>query len=1229
MSIKKGLKITGISFLGLAAVLYAGFLFVLPNSVDLNKFKPDVQKIAKEQANLDIDFYSAKIITTPLLGAGVKVEDISVKLPDDSTLFSAESIKTRISLPSLLLLTVKVSCLEVRSPFVNLEIADNDNFKVVKLVEDLLNAGKEQKLEEEKQEIATEAGGFQFNPEWIRIKVPAVKIYDYKVLVNDLTSKHFLKLKGEKLELGYFNGKSAKVKTFAQFYSDESLNMTANIDVDTFLPPPAEKLDKEDDPAERIDIPFINPVEMYRNYDLKGNLDTKLRVRNHGGNLTSYGHFDVEGITLKVANLQLPASYVRVKMFGNNMDLDTDIYPVKDRYIRLLGKVKYGKHPKIDMDIKTGKIQFNDLIILARAFLDSLSIKNELAGIKAEGYLHADCNIKTNLKKLKSSGFVEVKNGGVSVRNLGKVLSDANIDIKLDNNILDVRNSSVLIANSPLYVDGKIDEKSFADISVKSEKIPLAVLFNAFAPKNLREAYNFKSGDVAVNLDVKGKLKNAVINLGFGLDALNIADKNMSIKNENLTAEFAADSKSFKGKVDNKNFGIGLANTGSKIVLPKLNAEIADNNILIKENSILLNDKTNLRYSGSVVDYPKLKSINFITEGSVNTADLIKLIGKEFKPFIDSKGSIPVKFTFDGNKMRQTLFAQALCDTNNYITPVNFEEVQGVNSSLQTVVDFKPNRIKIKKTGLFKRNVTVDDKGNEIINLTEVFGIDGTIAGDRINLIKITIPQALNGKIYVFPKSAFNLKGRAFILGEISAPRLRGGFDITNLSIPELLITLKEGNLNFRGHSADFALKDLVLNGSDLGINGGFSLLPSNILNIQNLDVKSNYFNLDKLMVVSEKALKYVPAGNSNSTSTQADIPVAIRSGSVDFAQIITGNIDIRNTNAGILLANNVLFIKNMRTNIFDGRIRGDISINLLSTLLDIKIAGSNVNVEKALLDGAGMRDTLSGTASFDTNISLKGVTYEEQMKSLKGKMNFKVVDGQFGPFGKLENLIIAENIRESQFFQTALGGVISGLTTIDTTHFSELIGTLTFDDGICSLRPITSLGNILSLHIDGDFDLLRNYADMKVRARMASLVSNLLGPLGAINPANLLNSAASLNVVTAKAFSIFCEMIPKEEMNAIPSFANKYVDNSATKFQLVVRGDAAKPLTLVKSFKWLATETEYQNAIDYVSSIPEGVEGGEALTIEELIKANEAEKQTVKYKLKHLFKDKEEKKIH
>ena len=87
--------------------------------------------------------------------------------------------------------------------------------------------------------------------------------------------------------------------------------------------------------------------------------------------------------------------------------------------------------------------------------------------------------------------------------------------------------------------------------------------------------------------------------------------------------------------------------------------------------------------------------------------------------------------------------------------------------------------------------------------------------------------------------------------------------------------------------------------------------------------------------------------------------------------------------------------------------------MNLITSLLNIRLTGRGIDVEKALLDAAGMKDTLSGTAAFETDISLKGATYEEQMRSLKGTVGFDVRNGQFGPFGKLENLIIAENIKK------------------------------------------------------------------------------------------------------------------------------------------------------------------------------------------------------------------------
>ena len=315
-----------------------------------------------------------------------------------------------------------------------------------------------------------------FNPAWIRIKVPCVKVNNYNVLINDLKTKHYLKLTGEELKAGYFNGKVAKFRTYAELFSDENKNVTANVNINTFLPPPAPALDKEDDPAERIDIPFINPVEMYRKYDLKANLDTKLKVRNSRRGINSYGHFNVENITLKVSQLKLPESYLRAKTFGQTVTLDTNIYPAKDQNIELLGKLNYSKHPRMDMSIKTAQLQFNDMIILGKAFLDSLSIYNELDRISAQGFLKADCNIKTNFKKLRSNGSVIINNGGLNVKGIGKVLADANINLILDNNLLDIQNSSLLINKSKVLIDGRIDRKSVADISIKADIISSSLI---------------------------------------------------------------------------------------------------------------------------------------------------------------------------------------------------------------------------------------------------------------------------------------------------------------------------------------------------------------------------------------------------------------------------------------------------------------------------------------------------------------------------------------------------------------------------------------------------------------------------------------------------------------------------------------------------------------------------------------------------------------------------------
>ena len=121
---KRVLKIAGYSVLSILFILYLSFLFILPKSVDLNKYKPDLQKAVKDNTGLTLDFDRVEVITSPFLEAGIRTKNIKVKFPDNTELFSADAFKAKVFLPELLWLTVRVSCAEVDSPKANIDKRD-------------------------------------------------------------------------------------------------------------------------------------------------------------------------------------------------------------------------------------------------------------------------------------------------------------------------------------------------------------------------------------------------------------------------------------------------------------------------------------------------------------------------------------------------------------------------------------------------------------------------------------------------------------------------------------------------------------------------------------------------------------------------------------------------------------------------------------------------------------------------------------------------------------------------------------------------------------------------------------------------------------------------------------------------------------------------------------------------------------------------------------------------
>ncbi len=1242
---KKFFKIVGILIIVALLALYAAFLFVLPKVVDINKFKPDIIKTVKEQTNLDLNFENPKITVTPLLAAGISADDITIKLPDDSELLSADNFIGRISLPHLIFLTVKVSKAEILNPVVNIDIINGKAFKAVSAFEEVLN-----KKDENIEETLQTAQKPLIDPALIKVVIPCVKLINYSAFINDLKTNEFLKLRGDELSLGYYNGKAVSVKTIAELYLNQTKNITANIDINTFIPQQS-KLDEEDDKAQRVEIPFVNPVAMYKAYDLKADINSKIKIRQGKKNIYSNGYFNVDDFTLKLSGMQLPKSKFHISTKGTKAFIDSDLYITESETISLLGLLNYSEHPKMDMKIQTNEIYTNDVLNLIKATLDSLHIKHELNPIAGEGYFIANTNIKTDFKKLVSSGNINIKNCIIKNIKTKQKLAKINSTISLDNNMLKFIDTAVEIADTIFKLDGTIDDKSYADINVFMEKMPVNKLFTMFLPAEINNTYNVNSGYINLTAAIKGELKKAQANLKLSVDNLSLTDtvNKITYVNNLLVADFISNFKSFTGKITDTDFKLTMNSTN--VNCDRLTVTIGEKDITVDPAQLRINNTTLINIEGFIKDYIKKPEFDFNINGNLIAKDLKQLLGKDLEIFIKDKGKIPLNITLTGDNKKQTLFASIEADKDNFITPIDISSVVNKNTVLQTVIDFKGDRLKIKDTGFYIKTLVQDPKEPEktITKLDEVVGIDGTITklntlNPNINLIKLKMPKELEMSLCAFPQSKLYTKGNMFIFGDLTAPRIRGEFNLRDASIPELLLSIKTAAAKFEGKDLDVNINNINANGSDFNVMLKADLNPSENFVINSLNLISNLTDADKLMKVSDALMKYMPPQPASNTN-QPDIPVIIKDGTIDIKQIKTGNIVLNDTTGKISLNKNILYINNLLTSAFKGKIKGDVSMNLVTSEIKALLKGSGLDVEKTLLDAAAMKDTLSGTMDFDTNISLKGSTYEEQMKTLNGKVTFLMKNGTLGPFGKLENLIMAENIRESAFFQSTIGSVLNSLLSFDTSHYNELKGTLLFNNGIADISPITSSGDIMGAHIFGNFNLLTNKIDIKFRGRLGSQVSDSLGPISMINPVNLVKATPGMSLVLGKIFFLFCEAVTLDELNLIPSLGKEISDTNATKFQVIIRGDVAKPLTLVKSFKWLALESEIDNAKAYLNSIPQDVvpkditvptkeeikeQAGKAIkeTVEnslseETKEAIEQHKETAS-KLKSLFKNKE-----
>ena len=1239
--LREFIKVIGIFF----ALLYLGFLFILPHAVNLNSYKPEIQKLVTQYTGYSLNYGKLKIVTTPLLEVGIKADNVNISLPDNSELFTADIVKGKVFLPSILWLTVKVSGVDIVNPKLTAEILpDGEQFKAVRVYEDLVNAQRKDKLEHPEKYVSDYVSSEQPHIiSKIRFNIQNINLKNYSVVVDDKSSGHKLSLSGKKLKAGCNNLKTAALKTFAKIYSDNDENILANIDINTFLPQFTPQ-EKEDDLEAVFAIPFVNPVTTYRNYNLKSNIDAKLKIRpnNHSGFVNLHGHLKVKDTQITVSGIELPKSNFLFKLKGDTVLFDTDLFVTQLDDIKAIGKIRHGKHPFLGFNVSSHRIYFDNLLNVLKAYLDAAQIKSGINDINASGFFILNAGLKTDFETLQSGGAFVVRDGNITDKNIGLIFNDIKASITLIDNAVRFKDTHLLVNGKSLDVSGKMNADSVTDLNIYADKLPLMGLYKAFAPKDIKTKYDLNSGYLSMDINATGKIRELFGIAKVDLDNFIVKDKTnlFTAINNNLRIGLVTGNGDFKGKIVNNGFNLNLPLIHSVIKNDNLTVSLNNEKITIPTSNIKFNNQSLIKFEGAAENWLKNPKIKLNTYGNIHTSDLGVLVGEIALPYFEKKGSIPIKAELNYNDKNLDVIAQAKADNMNYFTPVKMKDFENYQTLINVQIKQKGNTIKMEKSGLFVRpnNAKFTDNlaGNTLMS-KNIVGVKSIISNINtqpfISLFKVDIPKPLTGSVAILPKSRFEVVADLNAHGKPQKPVLTGKVFAKNLIVPEISSKVDRLLLILGANDINVKVGNLDLGGTVFRLSAHTNWHDIMDRVFDQVRVSSNYIDVNKIIKFGDDVAAAFPnpkeiVENSSDSNLTLNIPLTVNSGNINFKKIkVDDKISLDNTLADIVLKDNVIYLNNLKTEPLGGFVSGKVSMNLVTSDLFAELAGKNFIVEKILLEVMDMKDMITGNMNFITGIHMSGTDIDTQMKTLQGYFDFNIKDGQLGPFGKIENMIMAENVRDNAFFSSAIGSIVTNLVTFDTSRYNELYGHLNFlGAGDVEISPIKSQGNVLSMYIAGKMNILDNSAEMKVRGKLASAFADKLGPLANINPINIVKNTPGLNIALVKAFALFCEEISEEEMKALPHLGEGKSDDNATKFQIRLKGNLNKPLAMIKSFKWLVLNSEMETAKNFVDTLPVPEPGEEGMSVEELIQLRK--EQAEAKAAEEALKAKEEKKL-
>jgi len=512
------------AIIGLIALIYGTYLFIIPNFIDLNTFKPQIQKAAKEATGLEIDPGNLKLST---------FYDFSVKLTAENVkvdkYLKLEKASVRVLLPALLFKKIELEEIRLNKPEIFITRLKNGKY-------DIENALQPQQQPQSKPQQATGATKSRmiekpttaFEPEFSGMEV---YISDYEVNMTDLMGakpRNFA-LKGDLLEISKFKpDRYIKIATNGKLLVENNPNINFDIKLATELPlvkqaennqsaeehKNPDKATKTQAQPQTLAAKDIDPIEKLLKYDPKIDVIADLKIKSREKFPEINGKVSFDRLSLNIDGQKLPESNGNFEFKGKKIKLDSKLYITPTAYFQVAGDINDLAGQDFDINVKSTDIDLKDVRKFAYSLADAANADiSALNDISLAGNVIADFN----LKKDNYTGFLNVVDTTISHKLISQPLKNLSSTLNFSRDRVVFEQTSGSIGDVGFEVNGYVNSKLYSDIKISFPRVNLKTVYDilntsrmfADLKPQLKEI-SYLKGDIVADVLIKGQLDKLV-----------------------------------------------------------------------------------------------------------------------------------------------------------------------------------------------------------------------------------------------------------------------------------------------------------------------------------------------------------------------------------------------------------------------------------------------------------------------------------------------------------------------------------------------------------------------------------------------------------------------------------------------------------------------------------------------------------------------------------------------